>query len=193
MSSPCTVTVICDQPPPCGDQLTPCSEQCWHLRCPLPLLPPPPPQLRPAGDSTCLRPHGEAPAGCAPFSLCFLYIFLTNLHPPRSLNTRYSVTVSAGQKSRHGLAGSSAQGLKALHFQCWPGHTVICGPNWGRRRSLACCRHWQHPFLTGCRTEVPASLLAGPPLAPAPLHHHTRVTAASTRGAQSAVQESGGM
>lgn len=168
-----------------------------------------PPALSSAGICSDLRPscprhhsnpglEGTAPAPghvvrqrqlCS-FSLCFLYIFLTSLHPPRSLNTRYSVTVSAGQKSRHGLAGSSARGLKALHLQCRPGHTIICGPDWGRS-FLAHSRRWQHPFLTGCRTEVPASLWQGllQPLPPASSH----MCDSGLSTWCSAVQESGGM
>ena len=57
--------------------------------------------------------------------LCVLRAFLTSHHPPSSLNTRYSITVSVGQKSRHDLAGPSACGLPGLRSSCQPGCALI--------------------------------------------------------------------
>ena len=79
--------------------------------------------------SETLPPSGTT---CSKLSVLVSYCSITNYHKFRGLKQHSFISsVSLGQKSRHGLTGSSAQGLTRLQSRC----RLSCISFWGSESS----------------------------------------------------------
>lgn len=90
------------------------------------------------------------------FVICISYLLVCDKLPQtKRFKTHICyLTLSLGQESRCGLAGSSAECLIRLKSGCLPS----CSLTWCSVGSSKLTTCWQNPFLCGYMTEIPQCL-----------------------------------
>lgn len=97
----------------------------------------------------------------ARFIVLVIHYYVTNYPKTEQLKSKhiYYLTVSLGQKFRHGLAATEVSSRAGIAFEVWTGEGCGCWQHSVPRGLL----HWGLQFLVGCWLEVTLSTLSCEP------------------------------